>query len=125
MKKGKLLSPTQQRGHHFEKLALNYLLKRGLEVVEINFSCSCGEIDLILKDSDTLVFTEVRFRKNNSYGGAVASIHLAKQKKIIRTAKFFLLGHGLTEELPCRFDVIGLSLNSAQVEYLWIKNAFQ
>lgn len=118
-------SPTQRKGYHFEKLALDYLINKGLQLVEINFTCTCGEIDLILQDNDTLVFTEVRFRKNSNYGGAIASIQLAKQKKIIKTAKFFLLRHGLTEKLPCRFDVIGLSMTDTRIEYLWIKNAFQ
>lgn len=125
MQKNKLVSPRQQKGFHFEQLAKKYLCDQGLTLVKQNFWCPCGEIDLILKDKDVLVFTEVRFRTKAHHGSALESIHYNKQQKIIKTAKLFLLKHGLTERVSCRFDVIGLSSTNNQIQYQWIKNAFQ
>ena len=80
-----------------------------------------GEIDLIMLDGDTLVFIEVRFRKNNHFGGGLGSITLTKQKKIIKTARHYLFQ--LNEEPFCRFDAI--SLDSTTNPPQWIKGAFE
>lgn len=88
-----------------------------------------GEIDLIMKDNDTLVFIEVRFRKNCHYGSPLESITRSKQKKIIRAAKFFLSkfkGH----DLSCRFDAVGITpnanttANTSPFNIVWIPAAF-
>lgn len=85
-----------------------------------------GEIDLIMQDTDYLVFIEVRFRKSSYFGTAVETVTVQKQRRLIRTAEYFLMQHPGLAELPCRFDVIGIELdkNTHQPEYTWLKNAF-
>ncbi|WP_114418546.1 YraN family protein [Marinospirillum perlucidum] len=112
------------RGKQAEITAKKSLLDQGLQLVAENFHCPLGEIDLILWDGDTLVFTEVRFRKTNAFGGAVASITPAKQRRIQRTAEVFL--QRLKTQPPCRFDVLAMSEDSDGhiLCQNWIKNAF-
>ncbi len=105
-----------------EKLAVEFLQRNGLRLIESNFRCRYGEVDLILQDGDTIVFVEVRLRTNPAFGGAAASITRAKQEKIARTAQFYL--QHTRSRAPCRFDAVLLdSLDAACVE--WIRNAFE
>lgn len=103
-----------------EQRAAAYLQQNGLLLLESNFRCRFGEVDLIMKEGAVLVFVEVRLRGNNAFGGAAASITAAKQGKIIKAAQFYLLA--LHTQPPCRFDAVLLD-NSGQVE--WIKHAFE
>jgi putative endonuclease len=103
-----------------ERLAADYLQKQGLRVLERNYRCRMGEIDLILADGATLVFAEVRFRASGAFGGAAASVTRTKQKKLLATAGHYLAGK---PERACRFDVIVLDrLAPDAVE--WIRDAF-
>ena len=107
-------------GHAAEDIAATFLQQKGLKLVERNFRCAHGEIDLIMRDDNTLVFIEVRMRSNLNFGGAAMSINQAKQKKLTRTAEYYLQRQNDT---ACRFDVILMqSINLNTVE--WIKNAF-
>jgi putative endonuclease len=126
------LSPTKntvvktavQKGHEIEQLAADYLQKNGLQLLYRNFRCRLGEIDLIGLHQQSLVFVEVRFRRNNDYGGALASITYHKQRKLIRTSQFFLMTrHGFVNH-ACRFDVIAVTLKASEPEFEWIQNAF-
>ncbi len=105
------------RGAAAEALAADFLVARGLTIVERNFRCRTGEIDLIARERETLVFVEVRLRRSAAFGGAAASITAAKRQRIARAARFYLarLGH----EPPCRFDAILLdALDVQRVEWL-------
>jgi len=103
-----------------EALAADYLQARGLRLLERNYNCRLGEIDLILADGPTLLFVEVRLRRSPDFGGAAASITAAKRQRILKAARHYLSGR---PERPCRFDVILLdALDPDRVE--WIKNAF-
>lgn len=103
-----------------EALAADYLQARGLRLLERNYSCRLGEIDLILADGPALVFVEVRLRRNLEFGGAAASITSAKRQRILRAARHYLSGR---PERPCRFDAILLdALDPGRLE--WIKDAF-
>lgn len=116
---------TRDIGQLTEDIAAQYLTAQGLILVEKNVHCRQGEIDLILQDHDTLVFVEVKYRKNNNFGGALAAISLSKQKKIKHCVAFFLHQSGLNEyNTACRFDVIALEGNINQPQVTWIKNAF-
>ncbi len=75
-----------------EQVAAQYLLQQGLKLLQTNYRCRFGEIDLILQDGETCVFTEVRLRSQAAFGGAAASIDARKQAKLIRTAQHFLSG---------------------------------
>lgn len=105
-----------------EKLAAEFLQGNGLRLVESNFRCRFGEVDLILRDGDTIVFVEVRLRSNAAFGGAAASITPAKQEKVVRAAQWYL--QKTLSQAACRFDAVLLeSLDAGQIE--WIKNAFE
>ncbi len=103
-----------------EALVADYLQVRGLRLIERNYSCRLGEIDLILADGPVLVFVEVRLRRNPGYGGAAASITAIKRQRILRAARHYLSGK---PEPACRFDVVLLdALAADRIE--WIKDAF-
>ena len=105
-----------------EKQARNYLCKHGLTWLESNYRCRLGEIDLIMRDREYLVFVEVRARASNAYGGAVQSVTHSKRQKLLRTATLYLQTKKLYDKLPSRFDV--LSLDGVPPQISWIKNAF-
>ncbi|MDH5738289.1 MAG: YraN family protein [Gammaproteobacteria bacterium] len=114
------------KGNRAETAALNWLCARKHRLIERNFRCKQGEIDLILEHQDaedhkTLVFVEVRYRKRNDYGTATESVSQYKIKRIIHTAEFFLLKYPQFSHWSYRFDVIGLSGEDG-IE--WIQGAF-
>ncbi len=113
-------------GQQAEEFACQYLQQQKLKLITKNYRCRRGEIDLIMQDQQTLVFVEVRFRKNGRFGSALESIDLKKQAKIIVTAEHYLL-QCKQDYLAYRFDVIAIMPlhNSDQLETNWIKNAFQ
>jgi putative endonuclease len=111
---------VNNRGKDAEARAAKYLQAQGLQIVERNYHCRYGEIDIIARDGATLVFVEVRARSSNAFGGAAASITAAKQKKLTRTALHYLTTAGRTPR--CRFDAVLLSNDAAPVE--WIRDAF-
>ena len=100
------LSLRQAQGRDWERAALLHLRRHGLTPVEENFRCKGGEIDLVMRDGDTLVFVEVRQRANGEYGGAAASITPAKIRRLVRAAQVYLLRFPVTP--PCRFDVVAI-----------------
>lgn len=109
----------QVTGEAAEDEALRWLQKRGLELVERNFRCKAGEIDLILREGQTLVFVEVRKRADRRHGGAAASVTPAKQRRLLHAAQFYL--QRLRAMPPCRFDVIAFD----GTELSWLKNAIE
>lgn len=109
------------RGVQAEQWAAHYLQKQGLKLIEQNYRGRFGEIDLIMQDGATLVFVEVRLRRNTDFGGAAASIDVHKQKRIISTSQQYL--SGLAHTPACRFDAV--LLGDAQGKNAqWLKNAF-
>ncbi len=110
-------------GQKAEGQALAYLESKGLTLLERNYRCNRGEIDLVMDDDGTLVFVEVRFRKHNHFGSALESINHTKQKKIITSAKHYLAHH--TEDRAIRFDAIALTPTTSKLEIQWIKSAFE
>ena len=113
---------TSSAGKLAEELAARFLQKRGLLVVERNFRCRGGEIDLVCRDGRVLVFVEVRLRRNANYGGAGASITASKQRRIILAAQHFLAAHAKADS-DCRFDCILLDANTEN-NIEWISDAF-
>lgn len=104
-----------------EEWAAHYLEKHGLKLLERNYRGRFGEIDLIMQDGITLVFVEVRLRKNTDFGGAAASIDTRKQQRIIRTSQQYL--SNLVHTPACRFDAVLLE-NARGKNVQWLKNAF-
>ena len=111
---------TRAKGLAHELKAETYLKKHGLKTEARNFSCKHGEIDLVMRDKETIVFVEVRFRKHSHYGGARGSVTWQKQQKVRRSAEQYLVQKKIYEKFPVRFDVMALSAE----KYEWIKGAF-
>lgn len=114
-----LLKPRTARqieGSRAEDAALAYLQEQGLTLVERNYLCKGGEIDLIMQDGSMLVFVEVRKRSHTIFGGAAASVTPAKQRRLIKAAQHFLQRYRMPP--ACRFDVIAMDGDTMQ----WLKN---
>jgi len=114
----------RERGQAAETLAMNHLCRHGLRLIERNFLCRQGEIDLVMADGRQLVFIEVRQRKSDRFGSAAESITRPKQRRIIAAAHYFLLTNGKWGQNSCRFDVVTISGSQPQ-QVDWIKDAFQ
>jgi len=107
------------KGVAAEQAAADYLVANGLRLVERNWRCKGGEIDLIMRDGAALVFVEVRARSSMGFGGAAASITPAKQARVMLAARHYLAAKGL--DVPCRFDAV--LIQGGQLE--WLKGVFQ
>ena len=109
----------RQIGTEKEKLAGAYLEKNGYEIIDYNYRCRQGEIDIVAKDGEYLVFCEVKYRSSERSGTPFEAVDYKKQKTISRCALFYITQRHL-EYLPCRFDVVSVTEDAIQV----IKNAF-
>lgn len=119
---------TQSTGQRAEDEAYKYLIRKGLKAVTRNYRCKYGEIDLIMQDDNTLVFIEVRYRKNIRFGSSAETVTIGKQKKLIIAAQHFMQSEPKRQSGPCRFDVVALSpgttLKNSGLAIDWIRNAF-
>lgn len=114
-----------RKGLRYEDQARTYLQGRGLRLLQQNFSCRFGEIDLIMQDSDNICFIEVKFRKSMAYGGAASAIPESKQRKLVKTALFYIAGHRQLARLGLRFDAFLIQRQQDGTDRIdWIKNAF-
>lgn len=121
-------APHLKRGAAAERLALDYLQANGCRLLQKNYLTRQGEIDLIILDGSALVFVEVRYRKNQDFGGAIESITAKKQNAIKFAAQQYLLENPKLTFTDCRFDVVllGGHLSAKQTKDTidWIKAAF-
>ena len=108
-------------GAQAEQLACAHLEAAGLSVIQRNYRCPPGEIDLIMNDGDTLVFVEVRYRQSDRFGSAAESVTPTKRARLEAAALHFLAKHAINR--PCRFDVVALSGTPARMA--WHRDAFQ
>jgi putative endonuclease len=113
------LSGKQQQGQAWEQRALEHLLRHGLTLVEANYHCKSGEIDLILRDGQVLVFVEVRQRAGKGHGGAAASITPAKIRRVVRAAQTYLLRFPRVPQ--CRIDVVAIDGDAIN----WMRSAIE
>ena len=100
---------NQNLGKLGEKLASEFLLKKGYQILEFNFKARYGEIDIVAQDTDTLVFVEVKTRIGDFYGEPVESILPRKMREVIKTAEFYILKNKIDPDW--RIDVVAISLN--------------
>ena len=117
---------TTKKGSYYESMAAKHLQKKGLYELNRNFRHKRGEIDLIMQHADTLVFVEVRYRKQSEFGSAEESITHSKQQRIISTANFYLAQKKLWD-MPCRFDVVTIKPSKKPLrdyDINWITSAF-
>lgn len=116
---------NRQKGLIFEQLAQQWLNKAGLKSLEQNFNCRYGEIDLIMLDQGTLCFIEVKYRKNNAFGGTAYSIPLSKQQKITHSALHYIHLNRKFQHHALRFDALFIQPDKHGVNaFNWIQNAF-
>lgn len=107
-------------GSSYERIAGEYLKLKGYEILEYNFRCRSGEIDIIARDGEYLVFCEVKYRQNVGKGTPFEAVTIEKQKKISKTALYYVTTK-YRRDIPCRFDVVGILGNEIRV----VKNAFE
>jgi putative endonuclease len=110
-------------GNRGENLACEYLKRNGLKILEENYRTRWGEIDLIAREGDTLVFVEVKTRTQKRFGSPLEAVTTDKQRRIIRMAQTFLAEKRLGD-IASRFDVIGIDLTNGSPRIDWIPNAF-
>lgn len=120
-----LFQTSKQKGNWAEKIACQWLVKQGLTLKQKNFYTKYGEIDLIMSDSSQLIFLEVKYRKNNYFGSAEASITAQKCRRLTAAVETYLLINNYGNNQPLRFDAI--TVVPAQDPHLdctinWIKN---
>lgn len=123
----RFIRDRNQKGQLAENIAGNYLKQQGLTTVKSNFFSRRGEIDLIMRDNEYLVFIEVRYRKQSNYGHPLETITYSKQQKILKTIQYFLLKHPQLNSLPCRIDAVAISGADGRTgeKIEWIKNAIE
>jgi putative endonuclease len=107
-------------GAEHEGLAADYLTGQGIRILERNFRCKSGEIDIIGTDEKYLIFFEVKYRSSEAYGTALEAVDRRKMRQICRTADFYRIRKGIGENVFVRFDVIGIQNDRID----WIKDAF-
>lgn len=111
----------KNKGFEYEKIAKRYLLDRGYEIIEENFTCRFGEIDIIASKDFRLHFIEVKGRKNTEHGYPREAVTPAKQKRIIKAAKYYFMRIG-SDDVLCQFDVIEIIADNNEINH--IENAF-
>jgi len=118
--------PTSvKRGRWAEALAKRFLIARGLELLTANFTSRVGEIDLVMRDHDTTVFVEVRYRGRTRFADAAESVDERKRARVARAAESYLQRNPRAQDDPCRFDVVAISGDGAPDKIRWIKHAFE
>ena len=113
------------RGLQWERRAGRLLKRAGLQPVATNFRCRSGEIDLVMRDGNCLVFVEVRYRGRRGHGSGADSVDRHKQRRLTLAASQFLSTHQQYALLPCRFDVVAIDGSGTRPKYDWIRSAFE
>lgn len=117
-----LVSERTRKGNDAEDRALSHLTAEGLRLVERNVRSRGGEIDLVMRDDDALVFIEVRSRRSRAYGGALASIDARKQQRILLAARTWLARHPREAMRALRFDVVAFE---GDEDPQWLRNVLE
>jgi putative endonuclease len=115
---------TRASGASFEEQALAHLQRAGLRPIARNFNTRFGELDLVMRDGEALVFVEVRYRRHGAFGGGVASVGAAKRERLMKAAQLFLHAHPQLAALPCRFDVLAFDGEPDAPRCEWQRAAF-
>ncbi len=110
-------------GKRGEDIAARFLLEKGLALIARNFRDKFGEIDIIAKDRETLVFVEVKTRRSDHFGRPEEAVTPAKQQQIIRVASYYLVQHKLLDA-PVRFDVIAIIIDQGNPQITHLVSAF-
>jgi putative endonuclease len=114
----------QVLGKEGERIAEQYLKRKGYKLVERNYRCAAGEVDLIVLDRRVIVFVEVKTRTGHGFGTPLEAVQPRKQRKMMRAAQFFLSQKKLHQR-DARFDVVGISWPGQEPMVEHIENAFE
>ncbi|MFN0158079.1 MAG: YraN family protein [Bacteroidota bacterium] len=114
---------AKEIGARGEQLAMRHLKRLGMEIVEMNYRYGHGEIDIIARDGETLVFCEVKSRVNDEFGDPEYALTPRKQQQIRRIAQAYLYEHEIKEQ-DCRFDVVAIRFMTRPPQINYIRNAF-
>ncbi|MFH0888410.1 MAG: YraN family protein [Planctomycetota bacterium] len=115
---------TKETGQKGEILAETFLKKQGYRIVERNFKCKFGEIDLIGYKKKVLSFIEVKTRLSSDFGEPFDAINKVKQKKLSRLADYYIYKKKIPSSVPCQFDVVSILMNNKESDIKFIQNAF-
>lgn len=114
-----MFSLKRQQGARFEQQARLFLERQGLQFIAANQNFKCGELDLIMSDQGTIVFVEVRQRKNDTFGSAIESVDLRKQQKWLDAAALWLAAQDRSlEDTDCRFDLVAFGRTEDDIQWL-------
>lgn len=111
---------SKKVGLRYEETAAEFLKTRGFQILEKNFRCPGGEIDLIAREGDYLCFVEVKFRTGEELGGPLEAVDKKKQRRISKASLYYLMRQGLPDTTPCRYDVVAIRPEKITL----IRNAF-
>jgi putative endonuclease len=111
-------------GAGWELAARRHLEAAGLRLLVANQRYRMGEIDLVMRDGEVVVFVEVRYRRSAGFGGSAPSVDATKQRKLVLAAQCFLVEHADLARAPCRFDVVAVDGSADAPHVDWIRNAF-
>ncbi|MGE5590954.1 MAG: YraN family protein [Bacillota bacterium] len=116
-------TPRQALGRKGEDLAAALLTERGCRLVDRNYRCALGELDVVAWDGDTLVFVEVKTRRSSLFGTSAEAVSRSKQARLLRLADWYLQDHRLGQP-PCRFDVVAVDARQDPPFLEWFRDAF-
>lgn len=121
---------NREVGSRYEKRAAAFLERQGLTIVERNYRCRAGEIDIIARDGETCVFCEVKYRRTLAGGDPAEAVDWRKQRKICLAASWYLRERRIAQDVPCRFDVVALwgemgGNGEEKTKIRWIPDAFE
>lgn len=117
-------SDRRATGADWERAAQQHLEAAGLRLLARNQVYRLGEIDMVMRDREVVVFVEVRYRRGAGFGGSVPSVDARKQRKLVLAAQCFLAAHPKLAHAPCRFDVVAVEGSAHSPRIDWIRNAF-
>jgi putative endonuclease len=117
------MTDARARGARIERLAADWLSARGLRLLASNQHAKGGELDLVMRHGETLVFVEVRHRADTRHGHPLETITVTKQRRLIRAARFYLARNRLS--CPCRFDALAVTGTPPELHFEWVQGAFE
>jgi len=115
---------THARGNRGEAIALGFLRTQGLIIVETQYRYGRGEIDIIAREGEVLVFCEVKMRTSDRYGAPEYGVNRRKQAQVRKIAEAYLYEHEIRDQI-CRFDVVAIEVKGGRTEIRYLRNAFQ
>jgi putative endonuclease len=118
------MTSRAELGQAAENLACEFLQHRGLVLLQRNYRCRRGELDLVMRQGDTTVFVEVRYRSPSAFADGITSVDRHKQARLLAAAQYYLQQHPETSRHPCRFDVVAVTPAHGENCVEWITNAF-